>query len=145
MAAKDRKGRAPNKPLLVLAILDLVEAGLVGPEGLVHKDVQLSLRFRSYSPICVPRRGNGIDLNLPFRHLASDGVYSHLGEGERTVKLDPVLLASMRVPAWRQEARRRVVAARSRWPSMRPFADEIPYPRVVYYRCGSALTDGWIL
>ena len=28
--AKDRKGMAPNKPLLVLAILDLVEAGLVG-------------------------------------------------------------------------------------------------------------------
>ena len=25
--AKDRKGMAPNKPLLVLAILDLVEAG----------------------------------------------------------------------------------------------------------------------
>ena len=45
--AKDRKGRAPNKPLLVLAILDLVEAGLVGPEGLVHKDAELSLRFRS--------------------------------------------------------------------------------------------------
>ena len=36
--AKDRKGRAPNKPLLVLAILDLVEAGLVGADGLVHKD-----------------------------------------------------------------------------------------------------------
>ena len=109
--AKDRKGKAPNKPLLVLAILDLVEAGLVGPEGLVHKDSELNLRFRSYSPICVPRRGNGIDLNLPFRHLASDEVYSHVGEGERTVKLDPVLLASMRVPGWRQEARRRVVAA----------------------------------
>lgn len=29
--AKDRKGMAPNKPLLVLAILDLVEAALVGP------------------------------------------------------------------------------------------------------------------
>jgi hypothetical protein len=28
--AKDRKGMAPNKPLLVLAILDLAEAGLVG-------------------------------------------------------------------------------------------------------------------
>lgn len=26
---------APNNPLLVLTILDLVEAGLVGPEGLV--------------------------------------------------------------------------------------------------------------
>jgi hypothetical protein len=45
--AKDRKGMAPNKPLLVLAILDLVEAGLVGMDGLVHKDAQLNLRFRS--------------------------------------------------------------------------------------------------
>ena len=43
----DRKGRAPNKPLLVLAILDLGEAGLVGPEGRVHKDAELNLRFRS--------------------------------------------------------------------------------------------------
>jgi putative restriction endonuclease len=108
--ARDRKGMAPNKPLLLLAILDLVEAGLVGAEGLVHKDAQLNLRFRSYSPICVPRRGNAIDLGLPFRHLASDGVYVHLGEGERTVKLEPGLLAAMRVPAWRQEARRRVLA-----------------------------------
>jgi len=71
--AKDRKGMAPNKPLLVLAILDLFESGLIGPDGLVHKDAQLNLRFRSYSPICVPRRGNAIDLGLPFRHLASDG------------------------------------------------------------------------
>ena len=44
--ARDRKGMAPNKPLLVLAILDLVEAGLVGMDGLVHKDAQLNLRFR---------------------------------------------------------------------------------------------------
>ena len=28
--ARDRKGMAPNKPLLLLAILDLVEAGFVG-------------------------------------------------------------------------------------------------------------------
>jgi len=34
---------APNKPLLALAILDLVEAGLVGAEGLVHKVVELGL------------------------------------------------------------------------------------------------------
>ncbi len=72
--AKGRKGMAPNKPLLVLAILDLFDAGLVGSDGLVHKDAQLNLRFRSYSPICAPRRGNAIDLNLPFRYLASDGI-----------------------------------------------------------------------
>ena len=45
--ARDRKGMAPNKPLLVLAILDLVEAGLVAMDWLVHKDAQLNLRFRS--------------------------------------------------------------------------------------------------
>jgi hypothetical protein len=31
--ARWRKGMAPNKPLFVLVILDLVEAGLVGAEG----------------------------------------------------------------------------------------------------------------
>ena len=108
--AKDRKGMAPNKPLLVLAILDLVEAGLVGSDGLVYKDAHLNLRFRSYSPICAPRRGNAIDLNLPFRHLASDGVYAHVGEGERVVRLDSMLLTRFREASLRQEARRRIVA-----------------------------------
>jgi putative restriction endonuclease len=101
---------APNKPLLVLAILDLVEAGLVGMDGLVHKDAQLNLRFRSYSPICVQRRGNAIDLTLPFRHLASDGIYVHVGDEERVVRLDPALLARFMDPSFRQEARRRIVA-----------------------------------
>jgi len=108
--AKDRKGMPPNRPLLLLALLDLVEAGIVGKEGLVQKDAQLNLRFRSYSPICVPRRGNAIDLNLPFRHLASDGIYTHVGDEERVVRLDPVLLARFMDPRFRQEARRRIVA-----------------------------------
>jgi putative restriction endonuclease len=76
----------------------------------VHKDAQLNLRFRSYSPICAPRRGNAIDLNLPFRHLASDGIYTHVGDEERVVRLDPVLLARFMDPRFRQEARRRIVA-----------------------------------
>ena len=108
--AKDQKGLAPNKPLLLLAILDLVEVGLVGADGIIHKDAQLNLRFRSYSPICAHRRGNAIDLNLPFRHLASDGIYTHMGEEERVVRLDPVLLARFMDPRFRQEARRRIVA-----------------------------------
>jgi putative restriction endonuclease len=94
----------------LLSIIDLVEAGLVGADGLLHKDAQLNLRFRSYSPICAPRRGNAIDLNLPFRHLASDGIYTHVGDEERVVRLDPVLLARFMDPRFRQEARRRIVA-----------------------------------
>jgi putative restriction endonuclease len=108
--AKDQKGMAPNKPLLVLAILDLFEEGLIGSDGLVHKDAQLNLRFRSYSPICVPRRGNTIDLNMPFRYLSSDGIYTHVGDEERVVRLDPVFLARFMEPRFRQEARRRIVA-----------------------------------
>ena len=100
--AKDRKGMAPNKPLLVFSILDLVEAGLVGSDGLIHKDAQLNLRFRSYSPICATRRRNAIDLTLPFRHLASDGIYTHVGDEERVVRLDPVLLARFMDSRFRQ-------------------------------------------
>jgi len=74
--AKDRRGMAPNKPLLVLAILDLVEAGLVGADGLIHKDAQLNLRFRSYSPICAPRRGPNTGSGRTFWR-------AHLISGER--------------------------------------------------------------
>ena len=56
--ANERKGIAPNKPLLVLTILDLIEAGLVGSDGLVYKDAQLNLRFRSYSLMYAPRSGD---------------------------------------------------------------------------------------
>jgi hypothetical protein len=45
--ARDRKGIALDRLLLVLAIFDLVEAGLVGPVWLVHKDAGLNMRFRS--------------------------------------------------------------------------------------------------
>jgi hypothetical protein len=63
---------APNKPLLVLAILDLIEAVLVRAEGLVYKDAQLNLRFRSYSPMYAPRSGDASDLNIPFRILLGE-------------------------------------------------------------------------
>ena len=39
--ARDRKGMVPNKPLLVLAVLALVEVG--GADGLIHKDAELGL------------------------------------------------------------------------------------------------------
>ena len=40
------KGPAPNKPLLVLAILDLAEDGLIPADGTLALDAQLNLRFR---------------------------------------------------------------------------------------------------
>jgi putative restriction endonuclease len=108
--SKGSKGMAPNKPLLLLSIIDLVEAGKVGVNGLVVKDAELVLRFRSYSPICVKRRGNKIDLDLPFRHLASDGVYAPVGKDEREVILNPEFLALLWDPAFRLKARKVLVS-----------------------------------
>lgn len=104
------KGCAPNKPLLLLAIIDLIEAGLVGANGLIVKDAELVLRFRSYSPICVNRRGNKIDLDLPFRHLASDGIYKAVGSDEREVQLDPELLALLSDATFRLNVRKVLVS-----------------------------------
>jgi len=108
--SKGPNGVAPNKPLLLLSIIDLVEAGKVGVNGLVVKDAELVLRFRSYSPICVKRRGNKIDLDLPFRHLASDGIYTPVGKDEREVILNPEFLALLGDPAFRLKVRKILVS-----------------------------------
>jgi putative restriction endonuclease len=104
------KGVAPNKPLLMLSIIDLVEAGKVGLNGLIVKDAELFLRFRSYSPICVKRRGNKIDLDLPFRHLVSDGIYKPVGTDETKVILNPELLSLLTNSAFRNKARKVLVS-----------------------------------
>ena len=68
------------------------------------------LRFRSYSPICVKRRGNKIDLDLPFKYLASDGIYTPVGKEEREVVLDPEFLALLGDPAFRLKVRKVLVS-----------------------------------
>lgn len=108
--SKGPKGIAPNKPLLVLALIDLFEDGLIGPEGRVVRGVELELRFRKYSPACVRRRGNRIDLDLPFKHLASDGLYSHVDIANGIIQLDPGFLQLLVDPGFRQEARLTLVA-----------------------------------
>lgn len=51
------KGRAPHKPLLLLAVLELIEAGRI-MDGWVHLDAELVLRFQNVWPIVQMRRGN---------------------------------------------------------------------------------------
>lgn len=105
------KGPAPNKPLLMLAIIDLVEEGLAGQGGEVRRDAQLQLRFRNYTPICAPRRGNKIDLDLPWEHLASDGVYQHpKGRVGDAVQLDQGLFGLLMQPDFRMAARKVLIA-----------------------------------
>jgi len=104
------KGMAPNKPLLALTLIDLFEDGLISPEGRVVRDVELELRFRKYTPACVRRRGNRIDLDLPFKYLASDGLYSHVDIPNGVIQLDSGFLRLLVDSAFRQKARLTLVA-----------------------------------
>lgn len=42
------RGPAPHKPLMLLTVMDLAEAGEIGPDGWVAYDVRLVSRFRDY-------------------------------------------------------------------------------------------------
>ncbi len=51
------KGRAPHKPLLLLAVIDLFESGSID-EGIVGLTPDLLLRFQNLWPIVLERRRN---------------------------------------------------------------------------------------
>jgi putative restriction endonuclease len=73
------KTPAPHKPLLLLAILDLIENGeIVTPE--VKLTPELAFRFLGYWEI-VGARGRALGrVELPFFHLQSDGILHHVAQ-----------------------------------------------------------------
>lgn len=74
--AKLNKARnnAPHKPLLLLTVLDLAEAGAfgVGPLSLTP---EIAFRFETFAQIVSYRRSQRIDIRMPFHHLKSDGFW----------------------------------------------------------------------
>jgi putative restriction endonuclease len=107
--SRGERGPAPNKPFLVLTLLDLFEAGLVLASGHVRRDAQLMLRFRAYAPIAVARRGNRIDLDMPWKHLASDGLYVPTPDDPAEVRLDEDFARLCTDAAFRANARRTII------------------------------------
>lgn len=112
------KGRAPHKPLLLLAVLDLLEAGLL-TDGWVTLSPDLILRFQNLWPIVAERRQNKGDIRMPFHALATDRVWSVFDEEGRPsrarttsvrAKLDDTLLAALGGSAFRTQLRRLLVA-----------------------------------
>lgn len=104
---------APHKPLLLLAVIDLAEAGgLASP--FLRKTPELRLRFDSYAALTQPRWGGRPGLDLPFHFLSSQGFWkpfdvegrpSASADTTRQVQIDPVFLACLHDPAFRLEAR----------------------------------------
>jgi len=69
-----KAGMAPHKPLLLLCLCDLAEAGCFN-DPIQNKSAELRLRFDSYWAICQPRWGGQPGLDLPFHYLSSQGFW----------------------------------------------------------------------
>ena len=70
-------GKAPHKPLMLLALLDLAESGEL-PSRAFTRSPGLALRFRSYGSIVTDRWPTRLDLRMPFYHLSTQGFWEPL-------------------------------------------------------------------
>src|SRR5271157_4589381 len=70
-------GKAPHKPLLLLVLLDLAEAGELNDQEL-ELAPQLAYRFSVYASIIVHRWPQPVTIRYPFFHLHSDDFCSPL-------------------------------------------------------------------
>ncbi|MBI5766684.1 MAG: hypothetical protein HZA93_02745 [Verrucomicrobia bacterium] len=69
-------GKAPHKPLLLLCLIDMAEAG-TGLDGRTFvRTPSLVLRFRMYGSFVANRWPTKLDLRLPFFHLSSQNFWS---------------------------------------------------------------------
>lgn len=75
-------GIAPQKPILLLVLCDLVEEGKLDG-GLLRRDGDLTFRYSSYWRIVAPRRQTKADLSFPFYHLKSEGFWQALDASGR--------------------------------------------------------------
>lgn len=109
---------APHKPLLLLAVLDLAEEGLL-PNPVLSLTPDLAYRFFTYWSVVAHRRRQPPEVRFPFHHLGSDGVWSPLLEDgtpsgdrrlTRSVELQEGFFALVHDPVAREQARRLLIA-----------------------------------
>lgn len=64
------RGKAPHKPLLLLCLIDMAEAGEINGRTLT-RTAGLVLRFKSYGALVSERWPTRLDLRMPFFHLST--------------------------------------------------------------------------
>jgi putative restriction endonuclease len=109
---------APHKPLLLLALIEAVEAGeITTPQTALTAG--LRLRFNALWQIVVRRWTTKPDPTLPFHHLStqcfweplrSDGRPSDGSSSTRQIRIDPAFFELLHQPMFRQLARTLLVA-----------------------------------
>ena len=116
--SKKASDPAPHKPLLILAVMDLVESGVIASNP-ISRSAQLTYQFMTYSRIVAHR--TALDIRMPFHHLSGDGVWEPLDAQLRPSSDKKLTLfarcsngvwASLHDPAFREQARRVLIA---RW------------------------------
>lgn len=111
-------GIAPHKPLLLLVVCDLAEAGKLDG-ALLRRDGDLAFRFGSYWRIVAERRRTKPDIRLPFFHLRTEGVWKPLEADGRSAEdrnravlaqFDVSFLVCLKSEGFRALARRTLIA-----------------------------------
>lgn len=100
---------APHKPLLLLALFDVLEAGQL-PEGILELTPGLAFRFSIYGSVVAHRRTQHLRVLFPFYHLRSEGFWQVLDEQRQPTSersrahyavIDPGFLTAASDPAFR--------------------------------------------
>lgn len=113
------RGLAPHKPLMLLAVIDLIESGDI-PDGWVRYDVRLVSLFRDYWTLVLDRQRNQPDIPMPFHALGgdrdkvwerftADGQPSFAKATTRLCSLDTGLFACLQDSDFRDRARHALV------------------------------------
>jgi putative restriction endonuclease len=113
-----KHGKAPHKPLFLLVTLELAERGEL-PADRLWLTPELAFRFNSFWQVVAYRRTQPPDVRMPFHHLGTQKFWSPFTEsGERSphrtttryIEFDPGFAAALGDPAFRQQARRILIA-----------------------------------
>ena len=91
------RGKAPHKPLLLLCVLDMVEAGEF-PSRIFTRSPGLVLRFRSYGSLVTERWPTRLDVRLPFFHLSTQEFWE-ASDAEMRPASSPETCAVCEMPA----------------------------------------------
>ena len=121
VSRSESRGPSPHKPLMLLTVMDLIEAGEVGADGIVVYDVRLVSRFRDYWELVLDRQRNSPDIPMPFHalggerdrvwtRLTSDGAPSHAKTTTRLALLDSDLFRLFWDASFRRAARRTLIS-----------------------------------
>jgi putative restriction endonuclease len=121
VARTERRGLAPHKPLLLLALMDMIEDGNITSRWIAYS-AELFFRFSCYWDVVYHRQLNRPDMRLPFHALGGhrDRIWerftderqpSRARETTRLCHMDESFWDALQDPAFRRAARIQLVAA----------------------------------